>query len=112
MFIEANKYLEHFGKKGMQWGVRKTKSNTSNNSYRNQKIKKVAIGAGIVGGAAFAGALLGRKGHISISSAQTLTNQKGAKVLRDVGRQFVKDSIDKKVLFNYARQINEGLVNL
>ncbi len=109
---EVDEFLEHWGVKGMKWGIRNQKFNTSDNSSRNRKIKKFVIGAGVVSGATFVGALLGRRGHISISQAQSMANKKGAQALRDIGRQFVKDDIDKKVVFNYARQVREGLYNL
>ncbi len=73
---EVDNFLKHFGMKGMRWGVRNQKRNASDTSSRNRKLKKVAIGAGVVGGATFAGVLLGRKGHISISQAQSMANKK------------------------------------
>ncbi len=79
-------FLEHIGVKGMKWGVRRSQNSGLNkaktDSYsRNQKIKKVAINAGIIGGAAFAGVLLGRRGHVSISQAQNMVNKKVGRLL-------------------------------
>ncbi len=48
MIIEEDIYLEHFGIKGMQWGVRKSKTSSSKGTKGkiNTK-KKVAIGVGV-----------------------------------------------------------------
>ncbi len=109
---EVDDLLKHFGMKGMRWGVRNQKRNASDTPSRNQKLKKVAIGAGVIGGATFAGVLLGRKGHISISQAQSMANKKGGQAIRDVGHKFVKNNIDKQVVLNYGRQVRQGLYNL
>jgi hypothetical protein len=49
MIIEEDIYLEHFGKKGMKWGVRKAREKKSFGE-RSGKQKAVILGAGGVAG--------------------------------------------------------------
>jgi hypothetical protein len=52
VIIEEDYYLEHFGKKGMKWGVRKAKVKEEKKSFgeRSGKQKAVILGAGGVAG--------------------------------------------------------------
>jgi hypothetical protein len=53
MIIEEDIYLEHYGKKGMKWGVRKAREKKEFHE-RSGKQKAVIIGVGAIG--ALAGA--------------------------------------------------------
>ena len=60
--------LEHFGVKGMKWGVRKERTSAEKKALA----KKVALGVGtllVVAGAAIAVQQLRKKGNVSIASA-------------------------------------------
>lgn len=47
MEIDADVYLEHFGKKGMKWGSRRASNKSVNqNRSRNQKIAVALVTAG------------------------------------------------------------------
>ena len=69
MEITYEDYLAHYGVKGMKWGRRKDRSSskkdgsekTSEKSARKEKLKKAAIGAGVLVAVA-GGAYLARKG--------------------------------------------------
>lgn len=65
MIIDEEVYLEHFGKKGMKWGVRKDSS--SDSKRVSNKKKAVAVGVLVVG-AAFTIAVLKKNGNTPISS--------------------------------------------
>lgn len=73
--------LEHFGVKGMRWGVRKNRdSGTSPDHARAKKVAKVAGAAALVGGAAVAVYVLNKNGHLpvkhlNISKTNTLTKR-------------------------------------
>lgn len=62
--------LEHFGVKGMKWGIRKDDSGGSR-APRFTKNQKIAIGAGVVAvGAAATVGILASQGHISSAHVQ------------------------------------------
>lgn len=63
-------YLEHYGKKGMRWGVRNKKINNTENSKKSIAKKTAkAIGAAtlVVGGAYAAKKILGNTGGIKLT---------------------------------------------
>jgi hypothetical protein len=69
MIIEEE--LEHFGVKGMKWGVRKNNSRESSGSQKMSRKKKILIGAGItagvVGGAAATHFLLAHNKNVKMT---------------------------------------------
>ena len=67
--------LEHFGTKGMHWGVRKQRSSSSTARTPMSKKKKVAIGVGILGvaaGAGFVAYKLHKNGKLPLSRASKM----------------------------------------
>ena len=92
MELTYDDYLKHYGVKGMKWGRRKAKSSseeggsekTSEKSARKEKLKKAAIGAGVLVAVA-GGAYLAQKG---------LTNAKVKDVVKSKPNQKVKDFAD------------------
>lgn len=111
MIIEDEFVLEHFGKKGMRWGVR-NKVNQVKNIKVTPKEKKAAVISAGIGASFIAGRILGRRGHISIMDANKLANEKAGRAVREVGYEFVKGHIDKQLVLNYGRQVREGLVKV
>jgi hypothetical protein len=75
---DTYEFIEHFGKKGMKWGVRnKSNYSVSHPSSKFSKKKKVAIGIGVGSaaiGATFAAALLKRKLKLNSSSVDNSIN--------------------------------------
>lgn len=123
---EVNDFLEHFGVKGMQWGVRRAASATGRGAARASK----ATGRGIKRGAQYANqhrrgtaeviaavgiaaasATIARRGTMSLSSANTMANQRSGQLLSDVGRRFVNDRTESEVITNFGRQVREGLIS-
>lgn len=119
---QVENFLEHHGIMGMHWGIR-------NKHPSLDRISRIARGTSIktaklirkhpktstaivsAAGAGVLATILGRRGMISIAEANTLANKRSGKLVRDIGHQFVTDSIDKKVVLNFGRQIKEGLIN-
>lgn len=65
--MEQDETLEHFGVKGMRWGVRKNRdSGASPDHARAKKVAKVAGAAALVGGAAVAVYALNKNGHLPV----------------------------------------------
>ena len=63
-------YLEHFGKKGMKWGVRKKRPDEEQRKKIFQdRARKVLLGAAVVGGALAIGALMTKRGRIKATDA-------------------------------------------
>ena len=53
--MDAEEFLEHYGVKGMKWGVRKKNDSSSNSPKKRSKAKTaVKVGAVVVGTAAIA----------------------------------------------------------
>jgi hypothetical protein len=69
-FDTPDDVLEHFGVKGMRWGVRRQRSSDSKVSGGKQKTskKKRAAQIAIVGGVVVAGAILAHRGGVRMSS--------------------------------------------
>ena len=93
-------YLEHFGVKGMKWGVRKDrkKTNQSNNQdvslegseqakkkldLKDPRVKKAAVAAAGVT-AIVAGAYVLSKGGVSVNSLNRSTVKKGSEKAKDI----------------------------
>lgn len=75
MIVEEEVYLEHFGVKGMKWGVRKERN--SNSSSAGQKIKR---------GAAYTATALAIGGTLSVLVVRNKNLKKAAanqKAIRD-----------------------------
>jgi hypothetical protein len=71
-FETADDVLEHFGVKGMKWGVRQRRSSERT---RGQKIRRRVGIAAVVTGAAFAATVLSSRGSTPISSAASMPFQ-------------------------------------
>lgn len=78
MIINEEVYLEHFGVKGMKWGVRREKSETQSNTDQTPKKdnssrnKKIAAGVAVAAGAIAVAAILKRSGGVDIKSLSEL----------------------------------------
>jgi len=91
---EVDEFIEHFGIKGMRWGVRNQQNlervnrvarGTELRKVRNRRIvKRVAIVGGTVAATALVSTILARRGMISVSKANQLGSAKAAKALMDV----------------------------
>lgn len=98
--ITYDDYLEHFGVKGMKWGVRKDrkKSNQQNNQdvsldgseqakkkldLKDPRVKKAAVAAAGVT-AIVAGAYVLSKGGVSVNSLNRSTVKKGSEKAKDI----------------------------
>ena len=73
MIIDEEAYIEHFGVKGMRWGVRKDRSSGDVMDKRpmdkKEVAKKIAIGLGVLTvavGAAYAGKTLSQNGSLRL----------------------------------------------
>lgn len=65
-FETADDVLEHFGVRGMRWGVRRSRSSSGGKSHKKRNI---AIGVGVLAvGAATAGVVLSSRGSTPITS--------------------------------------------
>lgn len=94
MQIEAE-HLEHFGVKGMKWGVRKEQQSIENSSpakNRRRGYRNIAIGAGVgvVGGLAVGG-ILKRSGMLSARSVSNLPQTR-------IGKNYVIQSNDTRLM--------------
>ncbi len=65
MIIEEDIYLEHFGVKGMQWGVRRNRSSGSSSKSSSSSRKKLAVKVAI-GTIAVAGILATAKARQTV----------------------------------------------
>jgi hypothetical protein len=75
--------LEHFGVKGMKWGVRKARTSTSSKGEKEEapkqgmsNRKKAVIGAAVVGGVVLAGAIVAHKKGVTIQSVRNSVSRK------------------------------------
>jgi hypothetical protein len=96
-FETADDVLEHFGVKGMRWGVRNNRrsgSNRNSGSNRSGKQKtskkKRAVQIAVVGGALVAGAIIAHRSGVSVSSlrgssATARGSLESARVLARIG---------------------------
>lgn len=91
--MDADEFIEHFGTKGMRWGVRKSRSSSSTpltkqqqatRDQRNKFLKRSAVSAGI--GVAVVGALLA--GH-------HILNLSGGSNSRQVGKIAAGNTLKK-----------------
>lgn len=75
MFETADDVLEHFGVRGMRWGVRNQRSSGEGNSSKKKRAVKIAVGAGVViAGAAFATLMIRKHGSTSIKTLASRDN--------------------------------------
>lgn len=110
-FETPDDVLEHFGVKGMRWGVRNQRSSSSGKSgvkKKNASKKKRAAQIAVVGGIAVAGVILAHRGGVRINSLsrapQTLSglSTKGSqKITRDALRS---QNVMRKVVERSAAQ--------
>lgn len=85
--------LEHFGIKGMRWGVRNQKSldrvsrvargTELKKRNQNRLVKGLAVG-GAIGATAVISTLLARKGMISMSEANRMANARASQHLMSI----------------------------
>lgn len=84
---EVDEFLEHFGIKGMRWGVRKERSSSNEPKPPLDKkalVKKVAIGVGVIAvavGAAYAAKSISQSGNVPVSSLSSATIDRGKKAV-------------------------------
>jgi hypothetical protein len=87
---EIVEYLEHFGVKGMHWGVRNSRSNVSltpkerTAAEKKKFIKRAAIGTGIAAvavGAIIATSMLKGNGKTTIRELKPLNSDKAARLI-------------------------------
>lgn len=100
MELTYENYLEHFGVKGMKWGVRKDRKKTNQSSnqdvsldgseqakkkldLKDPRVKKAAVAAAGVT-AIVAGAYVLSKGGVSVNSLKSSTVKKGAEKTKDI----------------------------
>lgn len=92
---EVDIFLEHFGAKGMKWGVRKAKvkqtfSKSNPKAKRNKRIVAGVVATGVV----VAGALIAHKSGIRVSSFRRSSSSKGsaksAQILAKIGQERFK----------------------
>ena len=98
--ITYDDYLEHYGIKGMKWGVRKDRKKTNQSSdqdvnleggeqakkkldLKDPRVKKAAVAAAGVT-AIVAGAYVLSKGGVSVNSLKSSTVKKGAEKAKDI----------------------------
>jgi hypothetical protein len=118
-FETPDDVLEHFGVRGMKWGVRKARSGASGvvNTAKAHPTatKRVALGAAfaaaVIGGGV-AGSKLSTRNHLGPAGRMTmmnLHNDRAARILINEGHRFTRNSTESTLLFNAARQVREGL---
>ena len=112
-FETADDVLEHFGVKGMKWGVRKQRT-TSSSSGGSKKEgmsakKKRAIQVAVVGGALVAGVLLAHQGRTRLSSTGSAASRGSSvagRILSSRGRTSARNvSSAPKITAAQRRQI-------
>ncbi len=87
MVIDEDIYLEHFGVKGMQWGVRKSNTSSSGKTSSDNKTskKKRAAQIAVVTGVVVAGAIIAHRSGFRMSSLRsTASTGTGRKATSDV----------------------------
>jgi hypothetical protein len=119
-FASPEEALEHFGVKGMHWGVRKVESvstdqlltkQSSQAEIRRARAKKVAIGAGVlvaVAGAGFVAYKLHQNGKLSLSSVNVANN-----VRKSATKKAVSNIVHQQTdIIHFARGREKGLTFL
>lgn len=82
---EVNDFLEHFGKKGMKWGVRKSRTGDWSTRSGAQKAGLVTGAvAGVVAGGAIANRLLGGRAPVLVTAANVAGGIVGARLTRNL----------------------------
>lgn len=84
MIIEEKVYLEHFGKKGMHWGIRNKKPKPTLTAAQRQKRRERRVNTGVTVLkvaiiAAWVAAFLGTKGKTKATSYKSYTNSNSYK---------------------------------
>ena len=134
MIIDEDVYLEHFGVKGMRWGVRNQKRGGTKEQRRagNKKfVRNLAIGVGVgaVGGVAVA-AIINRNRNLKIRqiNQSRASIQRSMKMFQASQARYAStpmSSINKKtklspeqtlrvkrILYNSAQRQNRGAINI
>ena len=98
----SDAYLEHFGVKGMRWGVRKDHSAGEPKTPMSKR-KKVAVGVStglaIATGAALVASTLMSSGSVSTSSLPRYNSGNLDKVTRLMEDVLIKNAMQKSVKF-------------
>lgn len=95
MIIEEEVYLEHFGVKGMHWGVRNKRGGTQEQRRSGNKkfVRNLAIGSAVgIGGGLAVAALM--KHHGQLKAKQIVRSQEN---IRRMGENFAKSSLKQSV---------------
>lgn len=110
-FASPGEAFEHFGVKGMRWGVRNTEERTPEQAAKLQRrkatAKKVAIGTGallVVAGSVFVAHKTHQSGELPLSS---LRSQKKPKTERTV-KKFVSTVSEQTDLIHASRGRTQG----
>jgi hypothetical protein len=93
---QIDEFLEHFGVKGMHWGIRNQQKldrvsrvarGTELRKYHNKEVaKRVAVVGAAVGATAVVSAILARKGMMSVNEANRMADIRAAKHLMQLRR--------------------------
>jgi hypothetical protein len=92
--------IEHYGTKGMRWGVRKSTSNSNTpkpKSSKGKKVAKITAGMAVAAGAAFVGYKMSQSGNVKMSdiSSSAKTVNAGKKAAESVlASNFKKQAAD------------------
>ena len=98
----SDAYLEHFGVKGMRWGVRKGHSEVEPKTPMSKRTKVavgVSTGLAIATGAAFVASSLMNSGSKSASSLPRYSTGNLDKVTRLMEDVLIKSAMQKSVKF-------------
>ena len=72
MIIDQDEYLEHFGKKGMKWGVRRGGTKEQRRAGNRKFARNLAIGTGVgIAGGLAVGVMLKRNGLVGLRNVDT-----------------------------------------
>lgn len=86
MIVEETVYLEHYGVKGMRWGVRRSGPNSDDPQKSNRK-RNLALGAGVVAGSAMTAYIIKRNSGVKVSS---VSNKNTTKVGSDIAKKILE----------------------
>lgn len=97
--------LEHFGVKGMKWGIRKERSTSDGQSNRSRNAKRIAAGLGIA--AAVGGSIFIANRGLRMSSLSKSSKKAGSKY----ATAFLANKSNAKMKANIARETRQKAIN-